>query len=105
MSTLEQRRERAKDHLDACKGYLVGLKDYWEGLNGKKPLTDFMKDNMIGSACILIDFSCDFIEVTEEWVKELFRENGGWGANHPFTKGVVLRLGEWKSLAASPKKI
>jgi hypothetical protein len=93
MSTIEQRRAHADECLKTCKGYLVCPKDDWDGL------TPFMKDNTIGSTCTLIHFSCDFIRVDKKWVEELFRENGGWEADHPFTTGVLQRLKEWNSLA------
>ena len=95
MDTIQQQRiQRAKEHLLACEGYLQKLVPEWNGL------TEFMKSNMIGSTCALMDLCNCFTDITKEWVEDIFHENGGWPAHHEFTTGVIERLREWGSLKA-----
>jgi hypothetical protein len=56
------------------------------------------KTKIISDMCSLIHYSCDFPYATKDWMRNLFLENGGWAADHPFTMAVIECLDDWGSL-------
>jgi hypothetical protein len=93
MSTEKDARiTRAKEGLEECKVHLQKIVSEWDGCS------EFMRGNVIGSVCIYIHFCDCFTSITQEFVETIFRENGGWAADHPLTMGVIQRLREWGAL-------
>jgi hypothetical protein len=93
MLTIEERRALVIKNLDDFKKSLEKFTPAeWE------KLTEFIKENTIGAACIVIHLCDCLTNITKQFVEDIFRENGGWGAEHPFTTGVVQRLREWRCL-------
>ena len=88
--TKMSRIERAKNGLEECKDSLQKIVPIWDSLS------EAWKSQTIGSICIYIHFCDAFTVITQEFVENIFRENGGWKADHPFTMGVVERLREWR---------
>jgi hypothetical protein len=87
-----ERITRAKEGLEECKEHLRKLVSEWDSCS------DFIRPTVIGSICIYIHYCDCFMRITQEFVETIFRENGGWAADHPFTTAVIERLREWKAL-------
>lgn len=83
---------RAKQGLEECKDSLRKIVPEWDSLS------ETWKSQTIGSMCIYIHFCDSFTRITQEFVEDIFRENGGWNADHPFTMGVIERLRDWRAI-------
>jgi len=93
MSTAKEVRiAYAKEGLEQCKTHLRQIVSEWDSAS------DFAKTTMIGSITIYIHLCDCFESITKEFVETIFRENGGCGADHPFTTGVIERLRDWRIL-------